>query len=422
MTCEKYDQPQSTLNRVEPGDELASLLFMCIVLSLLPVVVASFVQGFYRSGLYPLVVGGSFGIQVMTLLFYFLGTCRRGMPKLILVAWAFSTPYLLTLIVATFSHARFNAFDLINALVRFASVTVFFVFPYYGRLSDTGMRKFMSALVLLGLVACVYNMIVNFQGLMSITSIRNPYEVHFSSFFLNRNNFGQFLLFAIMANTFLLVTNRTTRYILANYGILLINLFATLSRTAILSVFIFLLMFSFIRSKKKSLLVICAILVVLLGLVFFEVSQHNSGFIRNMMLRPQAGTTGRTRLWQEGLRILDQTSWILGTGYLTGRDLLVSGTQFHNFFIEALVGGGTTELLIFLVFFGLFFGSVRRRICKFNKVVGAFYTAAYISVFAYALFESASFFSMGFVDSIFTIFLITVPALYANNAKKQTLS
>ena len=91
-----------------------------------------------------------------------------------------------------------------------------------------------------------------------------------------------------------------------------------------------------------------------------------------------------------------------------------SSHEFHSFYIETLVGGGIIDLLLHLII--LIFISARIKVIyKNDRKIGALYFSAYISLLVYAMFESASIFSMGYVGTLFTIFIVTIPLLYSNN-------
>jgi len=311
-----------------------------------------------------------------------------------------------------------NNLDIINVFARFLSVFTFLCIPSKLSISEDEFKRFMLLISILGLVASLYNMIINFRQALNILNISNAYEVSFNSFYLNRNSFAQLLLFSVIAISFL-YNEMQKRYILFFYIIYFINIFLTLSRTVLVCSIIFLILSSVIYKRKniiKSSIIISIIVISLIILITIKPEIRN--FIVDMVIRKEAGTSGRTQLWSVGIYILNNTNWVFGIGYITSRDIIKSMgfdlNEFHSFYVETLVGGGIVDLLLhFLIL--MFIIKRIRIIYKNDKKIGALYLSAYISIFIYSLFESASIFTMGYVGTIFTIFIITVPLLYSNN-------
>ena len=420
MFSEKI-RKEGLLNEMRSDDSLARTLFLCVLVNLLPVVFASsFVKGFHRTSLYSIVVGAAFATQCLILLRFFFERNGLKVTRRILVAWVFSVPYLLTLLMSALSRGILNPFDLINVAARFISVSLLYVFPYEFSFSENGLKRFMTRIVVLACIASVYNTAINFRGILNIRYIASSYEVRFSSFFLNRNSFGQFLLFGMMANSLLwMKVPSARRWLVATYVLFAVNLFATLSRTAMLSCLVFFSVFSFGKSRKKAIYLFVVLMASVTLILLVEITQFRSEFIRNIVLRLDVGTTGRISIWREGLEILSKTSWVFGTGYLLGRQFLVSGTQFHSFLIEALVGGGLVELIILFTFLMLLIMGVLRNLKGFDRDACVFYSAAYAAFLCYSVFESPSFFSMGFVDTVFTVFFVTVPLVYSRRVPRS---
>lgn len=410
------------LLEVKSDDKLGLILFYCILISLSPILVSTMlIPGFNKGGLFTILVGSMFFIQAILLLVYFITHRKIFFNKgLFLFAWIFMTSQAITLFVSALTGIQINNFDYINVFVRFISILLFVCIPTQFSVSRKGLDKFMFSILMLGLIACVYNMIVNFNGILGIANINNPYAVNFKSFFTNRNSFGQFLFFCVIANTYLYITKKSIFY-WVSYLILGINIFATLSRTVTASVCIFILIFFLLYFRKK---VLTQIMIFISGVFLFFILYSNpqvNNFIVNIFMREEAGTSGRSTIWETGFQILNQSSWTFGIGYLTSTSWIETmgfPNEFHNFYIETLVGGGIIDLLLHLIIFIFILHKVM-TIYKNDKITGSIYFAAFLALLFYLFFESASFVSMGYVDSIFRIFFITIPLLYANNFNKN---
>ncbi|MFA9396913.1 MAG: O-antigen ligase family protein [Clostridiaceae bacterium] len=403
------------------GDKIGSVLFFCIVFSLFPVLITSLISSaFIASSLYSILVGMVFLIQSVILFFYFWMWKQKPVDKkLFIMAWLFMISQTMTLLISSVNGLKIESFDFINVFARFISFFIFVSIPYKYNISKKGIERFMCYIVMFGFIACLYNMVVNFSGLKNILNISNPYAVDFKSFYLGRNGFAQLLFFSTVANTFLFFKRRSF-YNWVCYILFAFNIFATLSRTVTASVGLFLLIFCLIYYRKKLL---SKIILIIFAIIFIFTIASNatiSGFIVNMLIRSDVGTSGRSDLWRTAIEMLNQNNWFFGIGYITSSTLLnnmCNLDQFHNFYIETLVGGGLIDLLLHVIVFKFVSGNIK-RIYKNDRTAGIVFTSSFTVMFFYAFFESISFFSIGYVDSIFRIFFITVPLLYSNNFKE----
>jgi O-antigen ligase len=397
-------------------------LFFCIVLNLLPIVLSStIIPGFHSSGIYPFVVGLNYIIQAGVIIFYFVIIKKIKLKRnLLILAFYFMFFQWVSLLITSMSGRNVVYFDYLNAIIRFISVFAFICIPSQLRISTKSLYTFMNLIIWLGLFASIYNIAVNFSGIINITNISNPYAVNFQSFYLNRNSFAQLLFFSIIANTYLFFRKEkgNSPRLLVNYLIFGVNIIATLSRTAMLSVSLFIFIFYVLLYRKKVApkIVMLVIIIITGGIILSQESIVN--FITNMLIRQDMGTTNRSNLWRIGVEFLDIKSLIFGTGYFTSKELIkISGyshVQFHNFYIETLVGGGIVDLILHSLLIGYVLRKIN-HIIKNDRTTGILYFTGYISLGVYAMFESVSFVSMGYVDSFFIIFFMTVPILYANS-------
>lgn len=403
-------------------NNLGLTLFSCIILSLIPLLITSLINPtFIYSGSYSLTVGIVFFIQVIIIVYYYVKVTKKLFhPNLLLLSLVFMISQAITLFQLSMRGIEWNSFDLINVFIRFATVLLFVSVPAIFSISREELNTFMFYLVFLGLIASVYNLAINFEGMLGIMSINNPYAANFKSFYLGRNSFAQLLFFCMIANTIIFYSNnRIINWI--SYIVFGLNIFTTLSRTVIATVSIFFIVFFIIYFKNKYITKVLTVLFV--SIVFFAIVKNEelANFISTMLMRTETGTTGRSVVWNVGYDILDQTSWMFGTGYITSRNILSSmghTSQFHNFFIEVLVGGGIVDLLLHLSIFAFVIKKIR-TIYRNDRLVGIVYFSGYIGLGFYSSFESASFFSMGYVDTLFRIVFITIPILYSNSFEIQ---
>ncbi|MGR9048661.1 O-antigen ligase family protein [Halobacillus faecis] len=403
-------------------NKMGSVLYSCIFISLLPVLfVSSFYSDLAEGMAFNLIVGAGFLLQIFLVVYFFSteGSIETN-NFLLIVAVFFSISQGFTLYLATVLGQPVNIFDYINVFVRFIALLIFVCIPTQFNLSKKSLKHFMLMIVVFGLIACFYNVISNFTSLLAITTITNSYQVNFQSFFVNRNSFAQFLFFSIIANALLYFTTKKKMYLLF-FFIIGFNILLTLSRTVTMSVLIFFTVFLVIHYHRYILTQIILLFSFISIATLFILNSTMRKMFLDLFVRADAGTSGRSEIWNTGFEMLSGMNWFFGIGYLTSSSLLEKmgyPSQFHSFYIETLVGGGIIDLLLHFV---LFIFVIQRvfTIYKGDQTIGLIYMAGYLGLIFYCFFESASFFSMGYVDSIFRIFFITIPIMYSNNFDKN---
>lgn len=405
-------------------DGYAKLLFYSIIIGLFPIALVSIaLPSIFESFLYQILVGAMFGIQALIFVIYFVSaTERKADYRYIVFGLVFSIFQLITILRSSIA-SNINYLDIINVTARFISVFLLLCIPAGLRISKKAFNRFMFSIVILCLIACFYNFIVNFSDIMKILTFNNPFTLNFSSFYFNRNTFGQLLFISFIACTFLWI-QKNSKLLLFAYIFFSINLIITLSRTATASslIFIFMLLFVFLKKKIRPVHIVSAVgfvAVILLALSNKKIIT----FIVGMLIRSDVGMSDRDNLWLTGFEVLDHNSWLLGIGYLSSVDIIkelgFNLKEFHSFYVETLIGGGIADLLMH---FGIFAFAINRiiRIRAFDKGSAAVYFSAFIALFVYMIFESASFFTMGYVGTLFTAFFITMPLLYSNSVSDKT--
>lgn len=106
-------------------------------------------------------------------------------------------------------------------------------------LSPKNVRLVLKVIVLLGIISCIYNIVINWSEMLKIFTITNSYQVRFQSFFDNRNKFGSFMFTSIFAQIMLFYLDKEKNKrklfrFLACLILFILNLLLTLSRGAIL--------------------------------------------------------------------------------------------------------------------------------------------------------------------------------------------
>src|SRR5699024_3063333 len=125
-------------------------------------------------------------------------------------------------------------------------------------LSPKNVRLVLKVIVLLGIISCIYNIVINWSEMLKIFTITNSYQVRFQSFFDNRNQFGSFMFTSIFAQIMLFYLDKEKNKrklfrFLACLILFILNLLLTLSRGAILvsALFTFLTFFVLSYNSKR---------------------------------------------------------------------------------------------------------------------------------------------------------------------------
>ena len=317
-----------------------------------------------------------------------------------------------------------NVQDIINILSKFVTIFTLIILMTTVKINDKNLEKIYIFLVSLGGIACLYNFYFYREEIAGILNISSAYSVNIKSFFANRNQFGQFLCIAIIADFFLMKNNKKNIYKILCI-LFFINLMLTMSRTVIASAFIFVFTYFFLNKNAVNRMkyIAAIIMLVIIACILLNIFAPNiiSGIDR-IFFRTDTldNASGRTEIWKIAVTNVLNNNPLFGIGRFRGIDILneegLDFTQFHNVFVESLVSGGILEviLLIYLIYM------IIKKVIKSDLITKEknFYISSIIAFLSIAMFESCNRFSMGYVDTIFTIFFITIPILRANNEGK----
>jgi O-antigen ligase len=190
-----------------------------------------------------------------------------------------------------------------------------------------------------------------------------------------------------------------------------------MSRGAFLAVFVFYFYIYILKGNNFFLKMIIILVSVYSIFMIFISNSPVFLFIRNIILRPESGTTGRSDIWKIGIDVLKDNNFVNGLGLNTGiefgksRGLVLE--QFHSFYIEVLLSGGFVEL----IFIAIIITSVFVNCKKLNKKTRYIVQGRILGFLSLGFFESVSLFSIGYVDILFSIMIIALPLLMVNSQK-----
>ena len=307
-----------------------------------------------------------------------------------------------------------NTQDYLNLMAKFLSITLLFSVMKTISVSWSDIKNFSKFMVWLSVVACVFNIIANRSSFNSSLFQMSAYQISFRSFFLNRNQFGMFLVVSLFFVELFFEKNNWLKYGIIT--LILANLFLTLSRGSMISALLFLFLdYAFYRRLNPKKIIVPSIFIGIALLWLFQ-QDGFSAFFQNSVIRSEQGNTGRFSIWGHGFNVLTKTNFLNGCGFYSGVDLAHNAgmgvDQFHSLYIDSLVDGGILYLIIVL---GLYFDVYKQ--CR-NKILDKRILSAYrafaIAVLVMASNESVSFFSVGWVDTLFTISCFSFPLLLSN--------
>ena len=312
--------------------------------------------------------------------------------------------------------------DIYNLITKFITVSTLIIFIEQLSIDEEKLIKFLKIILIIAIVACVYNMIYYSTEILSIAKLSSSYDVNIKSFFSNRNQFAQFLFVAIVADSMLMETDKSWKYKIY-FIFILLNMIFTMSRTALMITAIFLIINFIIKQNTKKNLVKSILLLIILLCISLLLYNKYSNIINSLFIRSDniENASGRTGIWETGIDIVLNNNIIMGVGRFTGIKILNNRgydfTQFHSIYIEALVNGGILELLLLILVLGI----LMKRLLKSNMPIGykKKWIVTIICFGILGIFESINRFSIGYVDTMYTVFFITIPLLFTNSYIKD---
>lgn len=389
------------------------ILFLAVLVMLIPFIITF--NFFNTTSLLKPLVAGTYLIEILLIVSTFINNKTRIQIIWIFIAIFLAVFQLITMVLDLVVGLSINVFDIINSYAEALNFILLFGVMTNVKVKREQLMLFMKYVVIFSVVACLYNLVINWNQIAHLGYMTSGYQVDLKSFFANRNQFGAFIFVSIVAHVYMLTGKRIKMTHILIFLLQLLSVMLTMSRGSILACVVFFVLF-YIQNLKniKSVFFIGGLWTVLL---FVIVSNHKlMAFITKYIIREDAGLSGRSSIWSMGINVAIKHNIINGVGYYTGLDMAKSqGLQFdefHSLYIDKLVEGGIIGLaFLILVLTFVFYRCLAK--CG-DKPVKRVYTASFIAILVLGAFESVSFFSIGYVDTIMTIFFVTIPLLLSN--------
>ena len=391
-------------------------LFICIIINLIPIIMLGVFQ--VSQSLYSKMVYAIFCIQTIIMIFAIKQKVFSISNKQIYLLLLFIIIQIGSQAVMYLIDKHIEMLDIINILCVALNFFIFVICVPKLEVKNQDIMKFMKRMVALGVIACIYNIIINGLDMIHLINLDSSYSASFSSFFSNRNQFGIFVLICIISNLYLKNANKK-RYLIINL-LFVINLVLTMSRTSIMGLVLIYVIKYYLDLKNKKIgkkqifNFIIILLLITLVVVYLCIS---TGFVEvfvRLFIRKETLETasGRTTIWKNGLNIVLDRNILTGVGRfkaieINQREYDSTLNQFHNMYIEIFVSFGISGLIIFLTFLIAVLKSIKRSNCDYKNIL----VATVVCFWILGFFESFCKFSAGYVDTICTIYLFAIPLL-----------
>lgn len=415
---------------MEQNDKnILNYLFTCIVINIIPIALLGIFN--IPNKIYTVLTICAYGIQTLIMLFGIKDKIKNTSKKMVISIIIFFILQVITQVVNIMNFENIEIKDIANILSVGINIYIFICMASKFELTNEQFIGFMRKMVLIGVVSCIYNFIVNFESIINIFSIQNSYELNLRSFLANRNQYGIFLIIMLISNLYIIENTRKKAYILLHV-VFIISLILTMSRNAIIAmllVHILYLCFNAKRilqkmnkgQKKLVLFIMLGILILISVIIIFIPSVMETIdklFIRTYTINTESG---RVKIWLNGIDMV-KNNIFTGLGRFKAiklNNIIYNSRleQFHNVYIETLVTYGIMGLIYLIYFIVKFIKKINdSAIDKKQKNIMLISTIVFLVI---SCFETTCRLSIGYVDTISMIYFITIPLMYTNIKLKE---
>ncbi len=410
-------KPRSVLN----------IVFFCFVLNLLPI--AS--MGLFRisSGIYTLMYAGVYILQTLSMFWVCRGKIKKITKKeaLIIVICIFNA--ILAILFSFFKYQAIDNNEYLFCMSLISNVALFVILAPKFKASEKETTAFIYKVLIIGIISIIVNVALNYKLIINLSAITNSYNVNFSSFFPNRNQFGLFMFVMIFLNSLLMTQNNNKKYKILQ-AIFICNLFLSMSRNSILGLSIFYLTRYLQRKKsnkkkisisaKRIIEVIFVVLCLGSACSLILTNKAVGNKISDLFVRVDnlESGSGRFEAWHNGIAIATENVLLFGAGrYLSIKLNHITHNNdleyFHSIYVEKLATHGIIGLFWLIGLMWIIWNKVKSSNLENN--IKSIILASLVSFWVFSLFETTTRFSIGYADSFFMIFFFTLPQIIANS-------
>lgn len=366
----------------------------------------------------------------------FNGSMVDSMYKLLLLAWLFimtlasknigkvsyfTLIFIVVSLINTIGTLAINNISIVSEVYIFLIGIILSIILVESALKENTLRffdvlVFYKIFVYFMLIAAIYNMIIHFNSLLHITSISVYNSENICSFFDNKNTYGVFLIFAVLASTILNIITREKLWLVSS-GIFLVNELMAMCRTAILlSLILIAISFWVDESKKIRNAIVFSLLIITV-----VATLNTNDFVREYVLNNLFGSTksldARNSYIEALLPFARGAHLWFGYGNRGALELAAQYTgnvYYHNAYLKELMMGGIIKLgtQIFVLLTSFKYGL---RCRKLKKTIGNLCILSTIIYIIYVFAESVILFDAPVVAIMAVMFIISMPILFYNS-------
>lgn len=423
------------LKKLRSENLIPFILFLIVLINYIPLFKGNFVPDVSNSyAVTTKEMAICFAIELVLLGIFLLGRVKILKVNTIINFLLLTITTIILAIIQrqNYLSGNYEQLDAFNVICIFLNILMLFVAFTNLKIEEKYMTYFFAGMVAIGLVACVANIYLYKEEIFSM--IENAKQIGVKSFFAHRNQFAVFLYVAIISNIMLILrSNKLPVKILLFIPLIIfgLSIITTSSRTGIAATALFIVLFFITTSSIKfvhKFFIVYLLIVILISSYVVIINKYPDientivNFTEKVLIREDTikTFTGRNQFWEIAVGVLQENkiNMSFGIGRFLAVDLLdeFKVTQFHNFYIEALMTGGVMELVYFI--FIHLFTLIKVFISKIDKKYKLFYLAMLISLAVYGMFESMSRFSIGCADTLCLVFFVTIPLLHSNTYVK----
>lgn len=338
----------------------------------------------------------------------------------IVIAAIYAILQSLTLGTVVLAQGTYEIMDLAGVFAKIVGILLFAGMMQALHPSEREIEKFLKGFLVLTFLALIFALIIDSDDLLNISNVSSSYELVVSSFFANRNQFGSFLFVSLVAHALYLNGRKLKLWNIMFFCFQVVFLTLTMSRGSFLAMVLFAGSFALFNLKRRP-----KYFVLFMGtIVTFAVVLLNTqvgATLQQLLFRTESGVSGRDVIWNYGTAIWLDYGVLFGTGTFRGvqlaQELGMGVSEFHSWIIDTLVSGGVFELFLLLIILGkVWFDLAKSGLDNYRRFV--LYSAG-IGILGLSFVESISIFTMGFVGTMYSIFLVSLPILYANLSLKR---
>ncbi|MGD8199116.1 O-antigen ligase family protein [Ornithinimicrobium sp. W1679] len=308
--------------------------------------------------------------------------------------------------------------DLANVAVKPMVFVVLVGLFYRASITVSELTVLTYRFSLLVFFVSLYGFVAGLASFVGMTPGMSSYSVDYSSFLANRNQFGMLVFLGVASLLLTRAMRGPQRHDLLIGITLLISVALTMSRGSLLGVAILLGIVA--AARKTTVFFLFLAPTLLLTAVVASLHPFVRLYVVQFFIRPDVGLSGRNEIWAIGLALVFERplqGWGSFVGLAEAEALGMGVGQFHSFWLEQLIDWGTIGLLTMLVLLFVVWGRAYRPApAPVRRVLLG--TGA--GAIAMGTFESISVLSVGYVDIVWTISLMTIPVLIARVAWYST--